>query len=200
MNEEIKRLVQQLAELEEELRDRLHEQETRILYQLEGTRVEFESQVRSAHEQLRTHVLTWLAGSQLRNILSAPFIYALFIPFVLVDLFVTVYQAVCFRLYQLPRVERKRYIVIDRHQLYYLNSIQQLNCIYCGYVNGLIAYVREIASRTEQYWCPIKHARRVSGSHARYANFLDFGEAEDFEMKLAELREQLRREDTLRHG
>jgi hypothetical protein len=200
MNEEIRALVLQLAELENELRDKLHEQETRILYKLEGTRIEFESQVRAAHRQLRTHVLTWLARSQLRNILSIPFIYALFLPFILLDLFVSLYQAVCFRLYGLPRVERKRYIVIDRHKLYYLNSIQQLNCIYCGYVNGLIAYVREIASRTEQYWCPIKHARRVSGSHSRYAQFLDFGEAEDFEAKLAELREQLRREDSIKHG
>ena len=200
MNEDIRKLVLQLAELENELRDKLHEQETRILYKLEGTRVEFESQVRAAHAQLRTHVFTWLAGSQIRNILSIPFIYALFFPFVLLDLFVSIYQAICFRLYGLPRVERKRYIVVDRHQLYYLNSIQRLNCVYCGYVNGLIAYVREIGSRTEQYWCPIKHARRVSGSHGRYAQFLDFGEAEDFDVKMQVLREQLRREENPGHG
>lgn len=194
MNEEIRRIVLELAELENELRDKLHEQETRILYRLEGTRVEFENHVRAAHERMRMHVLTWLARSQLRNILSAPFIYAMFLPFVLLDLFITVYQAVCFRLYRIPRVPRSRYIIVDRHKLFYLNSIQQLNCVYCGYANGLIAYVREIAARTEQYWCPIKHARRVTGSHGRYAHFLDFGDAEDFEAKLQDLRRQLRDE------
>ena len=194
MNEDIRRIVLELAELENELRDKLHEQETRILFRLEGTRVEFENHVRATHERMRTHVLTWLARSQLRNILSAPFIYAMFLPFALLDLFVTMYQAVSFRLYGIPRVPRSRYIVVDRHKLYYLNSIQQLNCVYCGYANGLIAYVREIAARTEQYCCPIKHARRVTGSHGRYAHFLDFGDAENFEQKLQDLRKQLREE------
>jgi hypothetical protein len=35
-----------------------------------------------------------------------------------------------------------------------------------AYANGVFAYVREVGSRTEQYWCPIKHARRVLGVHA----------------------------------
>jgi hypothetical protein len=31
--------------------------------------------------------------------------------------------------------------------------------------------VREVASRTEIYWCPIKHARRVLGPHPHYQGF-----------------------------
>ncbi|MDZ7783348.1 MAG: hypothetical protein U5K56_10625 [Halioglobus sp.] len=192
MNDDIRRLVHELADLEEELREKLHQQETRVLYKLEGTRVEFETSVRQAHETMRTNVLAWLKGSSWRNLASAPAIYSLIIPFALLDLFVSAYQWLCFPLYRIPRVRRRRYIVLDRHHLRYLNSIQRLNCVYCGYINGLIAYVREVASRTEQYWCPIKHARRVTGSHRRYADFLDYGDAEDFDRKLAELREQLR--------
>ena len=41
-------------------------------------------------------------------------------------------------------------MVIDRYALSYLNVIEKLNCVYCEYVNGLIAYVQEIAARTEQ--------------------------------------------------
>ena len=192
MNDDIRRLVQELADLEEELRDKLHEQETRVLFHLEGSKVEFEQSVRQAHDKLRARVIPWLRASSWRSYASAPFIYSLVVPFVLIDLFVSVYQGICFSLYRIPKVKRSRYIVIDRHKLRYLNRIQRLNCVYCGYVNGLIAYVREISSRTEQYWCPIKHARRVTGSHSRYANFLDFGDGEDFEGKLEELREQLR--------
>ena len=193
MNDEIRRLVQQLADLEEELRDRLHEQETRVLYQLEGKKVLFQEQVREAHDKLREALLPYLGRSSWRSYLSAPVIYSLIIPFALLDLFVSVYQAICFRLYGIPLVKRSRYIVIDRHHLRYLNSLQRFNCVYCGYVNGLIAFVREVSSRTEQYWCPIKHARRVTGSHTRYSNFLDYGDGEDFEEKLEALREQLRR-------
>ncbi len=193
MNDEIRRLVQQLADLEEELRDKLHEQETRVLYQLEGKKVLFQEQVKEAHAALQEAVLPYLRRASWRSYLSAPFIYSLIIPFALLDLFVSSYQAVCFPLYRIPRVKRSRYIVIDRHHLSYLNSLQRFNCVYCGYVNGLIAFVREVASRTEQYWCPIKHARRVTGSHTRYSNFLDYGDAEGFEEKLQLLREQLRK-------
>ena len=64
---------------------------------------------------------------------------------------------------------------MDRRKLAYLNSIEKFNCVYCEYVNGLIAYVQEIAGRTEQYWCPIKHAMRVKSMHSRYRHFLDYG-------------------------
>ena len=191
MNEEIHHLVQQIADLEEELRDKLHEQESRILFTLEGKRIQFESEVIAIHTKLRTHLLTWLSRSTWRNLVSAPVIYALFIPFALLDMALFIYQAVCFRLYRIKPVSRSRYIIIDRHRLHYLNSVQRLNCVYCGYVSGLIAYSREISSRTEQYWCPIKHARRVTGSHSRYARFLDFGDADDFERKMEELRAEL---------
>jgi len=61
--------------------------------------------------------------------------------------------------------------------------------MYCSYANGLIAYVREVASRTEQCWCPIKHARRVIAAHDHYAAFLDYGDAEAYRRKLQALRE-----------
>lgn len=49
--------------------------------------------------------------------------------------------------------------------LSYLNAIEKLNCVYCGYGNGVIAYGREIIARTEQFWCPIKHASKAAGEH-----------------------------------
>jgi hypothetical protein len=194
LNDDIRSLVERLAELEDELRDRLHEQETRVLYELEGRRVRFHADVAAAHRRLRTNVLRWLARSEWRHALSAPFIYALIVPFALLDLSVSIYQGVCFPLYRIPRVRRARYVVVDRQSLRYLNGIQRLNCVYCGYANGVVAYVREVAARTEQFWCPIKHARRVVGTHRRYARFLDYGDGEDFETKLEALRQSLRDE------
>jgi len=201
MHEDIRRIAAQITALEAELKERVHEHEAQLAYRIEGRRIEFAKDVRAAHRQLRTNLLRWLAESSWRNALSGPLVYALIVPFGLVDLSLTLYQALCFRLYQIPRVARADYIVIDRHRLEYLNAMQKLNCVYCGYVNGLIAYAREIASRTEQYWCPIKHARRVLDTHPRYARFVDYGDADALPLKVRDLREQLRvADDAARTG
>jgi hypothetical protein len=55
----------------------------------------------------------------------------------------------------------------------------------------LIGYVGEIAGRTEQYWCPIKHARKLAGAHPQYRHFVDYGDAEGYQRELAELREKI---------
>ena len=75
-------------------------------------------------------------------------------------------------------------IVFDRQQLDYLNFIEKFHCSYCAYGNGLMAYVSEIVGRTEEYFCPIKHARKVLGNHSRYARFLGYGEAADYQSRL----------------
>lgn len=112
--------------------------------------------------------------------LSAPVIYSLIILLVLLDICVTIYQAVCFPIYGIPRVRRSDYLIFDRFYLPYLNLLEKINCAYCSYANGLIAYTREIAGRTERYWCPIKHARRAMGAHSRCAEFQDYGDADGF--------------------
>ena len=92
------------------------------------------------------------------------------------------------------KVARSEYFAFDRGQLVYLNPIEKINCTYCAYTNGFIAYAQEIVARTEQYWCPIKHARRLLGSHPHYAGFIDFGDAEVYRRELDALRKVLGRE------
>ena len=191
MNDRIHSILRQISALEDELRDTLHEQQQRINFQIKGKKVEFAQTVKVTHQKLKTGLLSWLRSSQLQNILSAPFIYGMIVPFSLLDLCLTLYQSICFRLYKIPLVNRSHYIVIDRHHLAYLNAFEKLNCIYCGYVNGLIAYTREIAARTEQYWCPIKHARKILASHEHYINFIDYGDATGYHSKRLDLRTQL---------
>lgn len=58
-----------------------------------------------------------------------------------------------------------------------LNAIEKLGCIYCSYANGLLAYIAEIAARTEQHFCPIKHAQHVVRPHSLYTHFLPYGDA-----------------------
>jgi hypothetical protein len=61
--------------------------------------------------------------------------------------------------------------------LAYLNAIEKVGCVYCSYANGLLAYIAEIAARTEQHFCPIKHARSGARPHSRYSHFLPYGDA-----------------------
>jgi len=110
-------------------------------------------------------------------ILSSPLIYACIVPFLFVDASVAIYQLVCFPIYGIPKVRRKDYLVFDRGRLAYLNTIEKVGCIYCSYVNGLVAMITEIAARTEQHFCPIKHARRLAQTHSRYGKFLPYGDA-----------------------
>lgn len=95
------------------------------------------------------------------------------------------YQVICFRAYRIEKVDRSKYLVFDRGHLNYLSRIEKINCNFCTYANGLIAYSREIASRTEQYFCPIKHkSNNFLGQHQRYKDFLEFGDANGYKEKL----------------
>lgn len=189
MDEHIEQLVQKIKTLDEELHTLLYEQQRKLYKATENGRIEFEKSVRNGHKQLKVGIFRWLGTSKPSHIISAPFIYGLFIPVVIFDLSITIYHQICFRLYGIPLVKRSKYIVIDRHRLAYLNMVEKINCIYCEYVNGLIAYSREIASRTEQYWCPIKHAHKMIDSHKRYANFIDYGDAKQYKERAQQVRD-----------
>ena len=141
------------------------------------------------HREIKTRVSRYLIDAHPLVILTAPVIYSLIVPIALLDLSVIAYQAICFPAYKIPRVRRRDYLVFDRHHLAYLNIIEKINCAYCSYANGAIAFAREVASRTEVYWCPIKHARRVLGPHPHYQGFADFGDAKGFRAKLAEMKD-----------
>ena len=153
--------------------------------------VAFEKEVIKTHHQFRKGLSQIFKDSMLLNIITSPIIYSLLIPIILTDFWVTFYQHICFRVYGIPRVNRSAYIVIDRHHLSYLNIIEAMNCAFCAYANGVVAYAREISSRTEQYWCPIKHALRIRDPHERYFKFLDYGDAQGFREKLENYRKKM---------
>ena len=80
-------------------------------------------------------------------------------------------------------------MLFDHHYLGYLNPIEKINCLYCSYFNGLMLYASAIAGRTELYFCPIKHAKKVVAQHEFYDSFLSYGDEEEYQKKLKELRE-----------
>jgi hypothetical protein len=188
MENRIQELIEKIKGLEKELSEEIQKKEEEFTYQIKGRRIIFSREVRQRHRLLVMTIRRFLRQSSLLAILTAPVIWACLLPAVLLDLFVSIYHAICFPVYGIPKVKRGDYIVIDRHALGYLNAIEKLNCVYCGYVNGLLGYSREIAARTEQYWCPIKHARKVAAIHGRYRRFLEYGDAENYRRRVEKIR------------
>jgi hypothetical protein len=194
MSDYTDRIRGKIHELELELEAEFAKKRAGFRYGMERGRVLFDQEVIRRHHELRKALIPYLLSARFWVVVTAPVIYSLIGAFVILDLWVSLYQAICFRVYGIPQVRRRDYLVFDRKSLAYLNAMEKLNCAYCSYANGVIAYVREVAARTEQYWCPIKQARRVIGTHARYAGFSEYGDAEHYRERLRALREDLKDE------
>ena len=144
MTPQIAALIEKIRALEGELDAELAKRRAELRIGLEHGRIAFEEELLRRHRELRRKLLPYLLGASPLVILVSPVIYAGIVPLLLLDLFVTVYQAVCFPIYGIPKIKRADYLVFDRHHLAYLNALEKLNCAYCSYANGLIAYAREI--------------------------------------------------------
>ena len=194
MPDKISELIARIRGLQEEMEQEFRKNRENFHFIIEEKRIRFSEEVARQQRRFRTGLWRYLGRASLFNLLTAPVIYSGIVPLLLLDLFLFCYQHICFPLYGIPKVRRSEYLVFDRTDLPYLNLVEKINCAYCSYGNGVAAYVREVAARTEQYWCPIKHARRVIASHDRYPQFFEFGDAESYRQGLERLRRQYRDE------
>ena len=195
MNPKINELLARIQHMEQEIELEMKRKRAELQADFEETRVRFEHEVLEQQRRFKTGLLSYVFSAKLSTALTAPIIYAVFFPMVLLDVAVTLYQTICFPVYGIALVKRSDYFVFDRSHLAYLNLLEKFNCAYCSYGNGLMAYAREVVARTEQYWCPIKHARKIMAAHPYYTGFVDFGDAEGYKRELEELRTELAKLD-----
>jgi hypothetical protein len=181
-------LSDRIKSLEKELASVLAEKQKAFEYAFVRGKARFEEAVLRRHREQKQWLPSYLLQGRFLAYLTAPIIYSGIIPFLPLDLFLTVYQGICFPVYGVPKVRRGDYFVFDRGNLKYLNLLERLNCLYCSYGNGLFAYATEIAARTEQHWCPIKHAQRLSSPHSRYGHFFDYGDAQEYSQQVENVR------------
>jgi len=186
MKQQLDELLARIRALQEEVEEEYRQRRE----EFDRKRLELAEELARQQRRYKIGLFRFLIRTRLLVVLTAPIIYLGWFPFLLMDLFVTLYQAVCFPVYRIPKVRRSDYIVFDREDLPYLNLVEKFNCFYCSYGNGVAAYTREVAARTEQYWCPIKHARRLKAAHERYPRFFDYGDAEAYRQGLERLRRQ----------
>jgi len=184
MNDRLEMLLEKFRTLEHELTMELQKKQEEFFYTIHKKKVRFQREIRLEHKRLVVPAIQYIRNARPMAILTMRVIWSCLIPAVLMDVTITIFQAICFPVYGIPKVRRSDYIVIDRHNLSYLNISEKINCMYCSYFNGLMGYGREMAARTEQHWCPIKHARKGGNIHNRYKYFLDYGDAKRYRREI----------------
>lgn len=190
MNNRIHDLIQRIRQLEQELENEISLQSRKLAESYERRKVRFDDTIKALHRSYRKSVIYQIFHANPLLLLIAPIIYAMIIPLVFMDLCIWIYQRLTFPIYRIPIVKRKEYFVIDRHHLSYLNSVEKINCVYCGYGNAVAAYTKEIIARTELFWCPIKHASKIAAPHSRYVQFFGYGDAEKYRSDFPKVRKE----------
>jgi len=188
MSDKLDSLLVKMQELEHEMMRELRRKEADFLYEVRAKKVRFTEEATKRHRKLSKRIHRYLLDSPFLVLLTAPIIWSCLLPLAFLDLVISTYQALCFGIYGIPKVCRSDYLLFDRNRLAYLNFLEKLNCAYCAYGNGVLAYTAEVAARTEQYWCPIKHALRMKSMHSRYKFFFDYGDAEDYRRQIEQVR------------
>jgi len=188
VSDRLESLLGQMRQLERDLVQETERKAADFCYHVKGRTAHFTDAAREEHRRLRVGFHRYLLHSRFLVVATSPVIWMCALPILLCDIAGTVYQAICFPIYGIPKVRRADYIAFDRHRLTYLNFAEKFNCEYCAYVNGILAYFTEIAARTEQHWCPIKHANCSKCAHSRYRKFVDYGDAEGYRKHAEEIR------------
>ncbi len=180
MKSTISRILQEIENKRKELAEEYERIKKKYNFEYIKWKITFSKEQKLENKKKKRSFWQTTKSTTFREYLSIPFIYSMMIPAVILDLFLFMYQQTAMRLYRIPLVKRSDYITLERKHLDYLNWVEKLNCIYCSYVNWLFAYAVEIAWRTEKYWCPIKHAKKMTSSHNWEKYFADYGDADWF--------------------
>jgi hypothetical protein len=185
MTDQVLHLINKIGALEAELAAEFTKHGNDFRFSSENGRLNFEPEMLRLHNEQKTSLSRYVLNARPLAVLSSPLVYGLILPLVLLDISVSVFQTVCFPAYGIQKVRRSDYLVFDHRYLAYLNALEKLNCAYCSYANGIIAFFREVAGRAEQHWCPIKHARRILAAHPHYSEFVAYGDAQAYRQLLS---------------
>ena len=193
MNDKIKEIIDEIEAMKVKLGEEIALQEDHISYEIKNGYVQFEKDVLGKQKENMKNLFAWFAEIPFSHLLTSPIIYGMIIPAIFLDVILFLYQQIIFRIFRFEFLKRGDYIIFDHQYLGYLNAIEKLHCMYCSYFNGLMQYASAIASRTELYFCPIKHAKKIAYHHDYYNEFFSYGDEDKYQVKLKELRKKFKR-------
>ena len=193
MSDKIRKMIEEIEAMKVKLGEEIAQQEKDISYEIQNGYVRFEKEVLDKQKENMKNLLAWFRDIPLLHLLASPLVYTMVIPAILFDIILFIYQQVIFRIFKFKFIKRSDYIRFDRQYLGYLNLIEKLNCMYCSYFNGLMQYASAVAGRTELYFCPIKHAKKVAYQHDYDDAFFRYGDEEEYQKKLEALRKKFQK-------
>ncbi len=188
MKSKINHLIEEIEKKKNELKIEYHKLMWKYGFSLHKGRIIFNSERIKENRKYRISAWKSFLSLTIRHLIAIPFIYVMFIPALILDAFLFIYQQTAVRLYGIPLVKRSDYIVYERKHLDYLNWIEKFNCLYCSYFNWLMSFAVEVAWRTEKYWCPIKSATRKNWWHNWEKYFADYGDPVWFKEEFNDLK------------
>ncbi|HEY5075847.1 MAG TPA: hypothetical protein VII34_14240 [Pyrinomonadaceae bacterium] len=110
MKQRIAGIVGRVHKLESELEVEFARRRLELAFIVKGRAVQFEGRVLRRHRELKTRLSHYSLRARPLLIFAAPVIYSLIIPFVVLDLFIFVYQLIWFPVVGIPSV-RRSYVV-----------------------------------------------------------------------------------------
>lgn len=180
MKSRINQILEDINKKKEELLQEYTKLKEKYWFNIIKWKVVFNTDIKQKNKIHKKRIIESIFWASVRDLISAPFIYAMIVPALILDLFLFIYQNTFFRFAKIPIVKRSEYFEYDRRKLDYLNGIQKFNCLYCSYVNWLFSYAVEVGWRTEKYRCPIKHAKKIKASHDWLPLFADYWDPDWF--------------------
>lgn len=179
-SDKITKILESIEKLKKDLRQEYINLQSKYDFFIQKRKIVFSLDAKNKQRLQKINVWFYAFTPDIKHLLSIPFIYWMIIPALFLDFALYIYQWAAYFFYWIPRVERKDYFIYDRKFLSYLNLIQKINCLYCSYVNWLFAFAVEIWWRTEQYWCPIKHALNSDSEHRYFKSYADYWDPDWF--------------------
>ena len=189
MNDKITEMIEEIEAMKVKLAEEIAQHEENISYEIENGYIRFEKEIFAKQKENMKNIFAWFGEIPFLHLLTSPLVYGMIIPAIVLDMMLFIYQLVVSRVFKIKFDKRSNYIVFDRQYLGYLNLIEKFNCLYCSYFNGLMQYASSIAGRTELFFCPIKHAKKIAYKHEYYDAYLIYGDGDEYQKKLKKLRE-----------
>lgn len=129
INSRISDITAKIRRLEDDLELEFALRRLELAYTVRDDKVRFEEYVLLHHKQLRSRFLSYVLGARPLSILTAPPIYAMIVPFRLLDAFISLYQRAYFPVYGVPAARRRDHMAFDPRHLVYLDQLEQFNCL-----------------------------------------------------------------------
>ena len=110
-------IIEEIKKLEKQLVLEIEKKEEEFFYKIKGKKVYFDPKIKRYQKTLATRIYSYIVNTSLLNLLTVPIIWFCLLPALFMDVVVSVYQFICFRVYGIPEVKRSEYMVMDRHSL-----------------------------------------------------------------------------------